>query len=434
VRVLAAAGLAGILLIMVVLAATPLARARWSTLRDSSLRYRLDIWSDSIQALSDFTLTGTGLGSFSTLFPHYMSTPISSHVTHAENEYLQWTFETGFLGLVLWASIAFAAAHQIAFRLGSRRDFKARCLGYGALFSLTSIAIHNLGDFNTHIPANALTMMAIVALCLLAINYHKGKHGERFLLETLRIPIRSAAGVAIVCAVIALSGLLAQRSWARYQSLKSEKGWVLANPFLPQHVPDPKDIALLSEAQGWSDKNDRAYFLEASVYESAASGRGFLQMFKKDEMLAQAERSLTRAIQLRPADARYWATLGRIEMARGRFNLSDRAFQHALSLARLDPAIHRDYAIALVMAGNPQNAALQFTIARNLAPSLSLAEMLEALALRTNDTRIWQSIVRYQPQDLKVYSDFLKDRGLTVMADQFRAESDQLAKSRPKVQ
>jgi len=432
VRVVAAAGLAGILLIMVLLALSPLARARWSAIHDSSLRYRLDIWSDSIKALSDFTLTGTGLGSFSEIFPHYMSTPISSRVTHAENEYLQWTFETGFLGFVLWASVAFAATHQIAFRLESRRDFTARCLGYGALFSLISIAIHNLGDFNMHIPSNALTMMAIVALCLLAINFHKGKHGERFLLEILRIPVRSIAGIAIVCAALALSGLLAQRSWARYQSLKSEQAWALANPAVRVNVPDRKDIALLSEAQQWSDKNGRAYFLEASVYESAASGKGFLQLFKKDEMLAQAESSLARAIQLRPTDARYWGTLGRIETARRRFDLSDRAFQQAISLAPLDASIHRDYAISLVVAGNPQGAALQFTIARNYAPNLPLAEMLEALALRTNDTRVWQSIVRYQQQDLKVYSDFLRNRGLTIAADQFLRESEQLAKSRPR--
>jgi O-antigen ligase len=431
-RIIAAAGLAGILLIMVVLAATPLARARWSTLYDSSFRYRLDIWSDSIQALSDFALTGTGLGSFSTLFPHYMSMPISSHVTHAENEYLQWTFETGFLGFVLWVSIGFAATHQIVFRLSSRKDFKARCLGYGALFSLISIAIHNLGDFNMHIPSNALTMMTIVALCLLAINFHKGKHGERFLLEVLRFPVRSLAGISIIGATLALSGLVAQRSWARYLSLKNEQQWVLENPYLPNTVPGQKEIALLAAAQRWSDKNDRAHFLEASVYESAASGKGFLQLFKKDEMLALAEQSLARAIQLRPADARYWATLGRIQMARQRFDLSDKAFQHALSLARLDALIHRDYAIALVMAGNPQAAAAQFTIARNYAPNLSLMDMLEALSLRTNDTRIWQSIVRYQPQDLRVYSDFLRSRGLAAMADQFREEADQLAKNRPK--
>jgi O-antigen ligase len=431
-RIIAASGLAGILLFMVVLAVTPLARARWSTLYDSSLRYRLGIWSDSIHALSDYTLTGTGLGSFTTLFPHYMSAPMSSQVTHAENEYLQWTFETGFLGFVLWGAACFAATYQIVFRLGSRKDFTARYLGYGALFSLVSIAIHNLGDFNMHIPSNALTMMAIVALCLLAINFHKGKHGERFLLEVLRFPVRSIAGISIVCAALALSGLLAQQSWARYQSLNQEQLWVLENPFLPRAVPSQKDLALLEAAQRWSDKNDRAYFLEASVYESAAAGKGFLQLFKKDEMLALAEKSLARAIQLRPADGRYWATLGRIETARQRFDLSDRAFQHAIGLAGLDASIRRDYAIALVMAGNPQAAAAQFTIARNYAPSLSLMEMLEALTLRTSDTRIWQSIVRYQPQDLRIYSDFLRNHGLTIMADQFRAESEQLAKARPK--
>ncbi len=429
-RIIAGSGLAAILLIVAVLASTPHARSRWTNVYDSSLRFRFDIWNDSLQSLSDFALTGTGLGSFRTVFPHYISAPFSSEVTHAENEYLQWTFETGFLGLILLAVTGLALAHQVVFRLSSRRDFKARCLGFGAIFSLISIGFHNIGDFNMHVPSNALTTVAAIVLCLIAINFHKGKHGNRFLLESLRIPVRSIGGMAILLSTLILAGFIVQKSWVRYESLKSEQRWIRDNPYLPRTVPDQKLLEPLAQAVRRAPDNDHAYFLQASVYESAASVKGFMQLFKKGEMLTQAEEALGRAIQLRPASARYWATLGRIEMARERYDLAEKAFQHAVQLARSNALIHRDYAIALLVAGKPQAAAAQFTIARNYTASLPLTEMLEALASRTNDTRIWQSVVRYQPEDLKIFATFLRNRGLTSMADQFRMEAEQLEKNR----
>jgi len=430
VRLLAGAGLASILVLMLLWAGTPYARTRWSNLYDASLRYRLSIWNDSVHALSDFVLTGTGLGSFRTLFPRYMTAPISSEVTHAENEYLQWTFETGFLGFVLLVMVGMALAYQIYFRLSSRRDYKARYLGFGALFSLVSIALHNGGDFNMHIPSNALTTVAVIVLCLMAINFHKGRHGDRFLLESRHIPVRSLSGFTVISISLALAAGIAVRSWNRYESLKSQQEWVRDNPRLPRTVPDQDMLAPLTTALRRAPGNDSAHFLKASAYESAASARGFLQLFKKGEMLTLAEGELSRAIQLRPAEARYWATLGRIEMARRRDDLAEKAFQHAVRLAPADGVVHRDYGIALLVTGKIQAAAAQFSIARNFSANIPLRELLEALGSKTDDMRIWQSIVRYHPADLKVFASFLDARGLGAMASQYRTEAEQLDKAK----
>ncbi len=433
-RLLAGAGLASVLVLMMIWVWTPYARTRWSNLYDSSLRFRLSIWNDSLAALSDFPLTGTGLGSFRTVFPHYVSAPVASEVTHAENEYLQWTLETGAVGLILLAIAGIALASQIYFRLSGRRDYRARYLAFGALFSLLCIAFHNWGDFNMHIPSNALTTTAVIVLCLVAINFHRGKHGDRFLLASVHLPVRSIGGVSVLSMSLVLAGLVAQRSWARYESLKSVQGWVKDHPQLPRTVPDQETLAPLSRAQRYSPDNDEAIFLQASVFESAASARGFLQLFKKNEMLDQAAELLSGAIQLKPAEARYWAALGRVEMARRRADFAERAFQHAVKLAPANGVIHRDFGIALLVAGRPVDAAAQFTIARNFAADLPLNEMLEALGSRTNDTHVWQSIVRYHPTDLRVFAAFLNARGLTSMADQYRTEADQLDRARPKPQ
>ncbi len=229
---------------------------------------------------------------------------------------------------------------------------------------------------------------------------------------------------------LVLSGTIAWRSWNRYQSLKLEQKWVRDNPRLPRTVPDQEMLAPLSLALNHAPGNDRVHFLKASSYESAASGRGFLQLFKKAEMLALAEQELSQAILLRPAEARYWAALGRIEMARRRGDLAERAFQHAVRLAPADGLIHRDYGIALLVTGKPQPAAAQFAIARNFAAGLPLIELLEALGSGTGDPQVWQSIVRYHPADLKVFASFLDAHGQGAMAAQYRLEAAQLEKAK----
>ena len=68
---------------------------------EESFQDRLSVWRDSLQIVSDFPVTGTGLGTFSHLFRRYQRFPSNLLFTHTENDYLQLLTETGLPGTLL---------------------------------------------------------------------------------------------------------------------------------------------------------------------------------------------------------------------------------------------------------------------------------------------------------------------------------------------
>lgn len=418
--------LALVALFVITMVLSPRIHSRWSSVFDESARYRKSVWNDGLKALSDFPLTGAGLGSYRTIYPRYKSGAFLSESTHAENEYLEWAMETGFLGIVLMSLAVLNFTFQVLSRLNTRRDPYLRSLSYGALFSLTSLGIHNLMDFNTHIPSNALTLTAITALCLVVVNCHRGQHGDRFMMEVSHLPIWSAKAFAVIGSVLLITLLLGRQSWAHYQSLRLEARWTMDKPFIVQGDPNDSQFVLLSDAARWAPWNDHVPYLEATTCESAAAGKGLFQFYDKQRLLEHAQEDILKAIRVRPAEARYWTTLGRIEQDLVKMEVSETAFLQAVRLAKGNGWIQRDYGLFLLSKGEVREAAARFAMARNFAPMLDLRQMLEWMSSRTTDPKVWQSIVRYEPQDLRVYAAFLNNRGLSDVGSQIMREADNL--------
>ncbi|MFN3629004.1 MAG: O-antigen ligase family protein [Casimicrobiaceae bacterium] len=111
-------------------------------------------------ALALFPL-GSGLGSFSTVFPHFQPMQLQGFVEHAHNEYVQIVFELGLAGLIFLAAAAFAA-----WGLAQRawRSLDALGLGHAALLGALALALHAWLDFPTRIPGVAFVFVAVVAL------------------------------------------------------------------------------------------------------------------------------------------------------------------------------------------------------------------------------------------------------------------------------
>ncbi len=64
-----------------------------------SLQAASRVWSDSLAITRDFPIFGTGLGSFSSIYPSYKSQDETR--TNALSTLLQWWVESGFIGLAL---------------------------------------------------------------------------------------------------------------------------------------------------------------------------------------------------------------------------------------------------------------------------------------------------------------------------------------------
>ncbi|PYV29680.1 MAG: hypothetical protein DMG09_29455, partial [Acidobacteria bacterium] len=420
-RVLVLAGLSAIVLLIGILALSPRVRPRWEGAFDEAAEYRVDVWRDSLGSVRDFPVIGAGLGSFRSLYPRYKTGNFLSETTHAENDYIQWTMETGFLGLALLVLVASIFAHHVACRLKKRKDYYSRSLAYGALFSITSVSFHNFMDFNMHIPSNALTMVCVAALCFLVVNIRGGRHGAQFLTEVRHISLRSARGVIVLVALLLAAGLFVQQAWTHYQSLRSMEHWSRSKFYL-HGDPEESQFAFLNEAIRQCSWNDRAYFEKASAYESAGVSGGIAGIFKKNRMLEQASKTILEAIRRRPLEASYWAALGRIESGLMNEEQSDQAFRQALKLARTNGRIHRDYGLSLLYRGEIQRGPTELALARHHMPNVNLREWLDLLAKYTDDPTVWENLVHRTLEDLKTYGDFLASRGLTELATKIRKE------------
>jgi O-antigen ligase len=133
------------------------------------LKNRGEIWANTLQIIKDFPLLGSGLGTFTQVFPAYRSFHIEGLVTHAENDFLQLASETGLVGMGLLI-IAFLFLFYKAFT-GIRKlspEDPRRYIGIGGLVGILSLLIHSAVERNIQVPANAFLFLVILALVLKA--------------------------------------------------------------------------------------------------------------------------------------------------------------------------------------------------------------------------------------------------------------------------
>ncbi|HTQ98857.1 MAG TPA: O-antigen ligase family protein [Candidatus Acidoferrum sp.] len=140
---------------------------------------RVEVSGDSLGIIRDFPWVGAGGGTFYTVFPNYSSAALSGdYYTHAHNDYLEMA---GDLGLPLFGILAIFVAGTVtqAFRLQLKTESRLdRGRGFAVLMAVIWAAIHSLADFNLYIPANAFTLVALMALGWLQRDEEIGKRGE----------------------------------------------------------------------------------------------------------------------------------------------------------------------------------------------------------------------------------------------------------------
>lgn len=128
---------------------------------------RWEIWANTLQIIKDFPLLGSGLGTFTQIFPAYRSFHIEGLITHAENDFLQLTSEAGLVGMGL-LTVAFLFLLYNAFsgiRQLSSEDPR-RYIGIGGLVGILALLIHSTVERNIQIPSNAFLFTFIFALVL----------------------------------------------------------------------------------------------------------------------------------------------------------------------------------------------------------------------------------------------------------------------------
>ncbi len=121
-------------------------------------------WSNTLKIISDFPAVGTGLGTFSSIYPDLYGEMGPLQLSHAHNDYLEYLSELGMIGLLLLVAGIFVPLARAIKVLRERRHPEVKALGLGALISILGILVHGITDFNLHIPANLLLFSLVLSL------------------------------------------------------------------------------------------------------------------------------------------------------------------------------------------------------------------------------------------------------------------------------
>lgn len=160
---------------------------------------RPTLWNDSLRIVKDFPLTGTGFGSFLSVYQKYRSIPGERTADHAENDYLELLVEGGGIGVALAAWFLVALFREAFTSFSRRKDSYAKLLFYGSTSGIIAILIHSLTDFNLHIGSNGLYFFFLCGLALSAANTRLRK---RETVTYLDPAAPGPAGLAIVPVVL----------------------------------------------------------------------------------------------------------------------------------------------------------------------------------------------------------------------------------------
>jgi O-antigen ligase len=120
------------------------------------------VWSEALAIARDFPIAGTGLGTFSSVFPHYKTADVTP--TTALSSVLQWWIESGFIGL----SLLTLAGLWCLFRLpGAVRAVGTadRALAFGLIGATVGFTLFSAVHWTVELASVALAASALAGAC-----------------------------------------------------------------------------------------------------------------------------------------------------------------------------------------------------------------------------------------------------------------------------
>jgi O-antigen ligase len=132
----------------------------------STLEWRFALWQDTLPALRDFWLTGSGLNTYGTVMLVYPRTDMSVFPREAHNDYLQLAVEGGLLVGIPVLLLIGAVAREAIRRLRQPQDEMTWWIRMGAVAGICGMAVQELTEFSLQIPGVALLFATCVAMAI----------------------------------------------------------------------------------------------------------------------------------------------------------------------------------------------------------------------------------------------------------------------------
>ncbi len=130
-----------------------------------SLEARTEAARTALPLVRDFILLGSGGGSFYNVFLSYRTPQYGySYVDHTHNDYVEIASDYGLVGLSILGLLVVTSFWNVLRVMATRRSSLPRGIAFGVAMAIVALLLHSTVDFNLQIPANALTIVVILAM------------------------------------------------------------------------------------------------------------------------------------------------------------------------------------------------------------------------------------------------------------------------------
>ena len=140
------------------------ARFSGATGSDVSLMQRLSMSRDAWHIFLAHPVAGTGMGTLEVAYPRYQTHYIGLIVNHAHDDYVELLSDGGILGGAFGLVFLIVLYRKGLKNLRRARTPVTRSLYAGGLVACTGLLLHELVDFNLHIPSNSIIFLVIASL------------------------------------------------------------------------------------------------------------------------------------------------------------------------------------------------------------------------------------------------------------------------------
>lgn len=361
---------------------------------------RLDFWSDTKEIIKTFPVTGTGMGTFSDIYPSFRNLKNPRMLYHAHNDYLEMLVEGGLIGFFLCAWFLFAIFLKTYKIFLTRRDGFSVYLYIGSFSALTYILTHSFTDFNLQIGANGLWFFLCAGILVSAAN--TGVRRES--LETRLLPVRQVnAKYVMFLMVFGLTALTivynASHLLGRFY-YSNIKNFTLRSDTPEDILLNYKKVAAL--AGRFDPFQSRYQFSEANA-------SYFLNDFNS------ARKEYVQTLDLAPLNSRHISLFARFLAKNNEFEKASKAFEMAAVYDRSNAKYAYAYAAWLFAEKKPQQGLTFMEKALTIDETLIGSAITLMIRSGLNQDEI-QGVIPKTPDAYIAYSQFLFDTGRNVEA------------------
>lgn len=132
----------------------------------TTFEFRVQLWKDTLPALYEYWVTGSGLNTYATLMVIQPRTDMTVQPLQAHNDFLQLAVEGGLLVGIPALLLAAVVVHRIVRMLRAPQDDMTWWVRLGAAAAICGIAVQEISEFSLQIPGVTLLFGLCVAVAV----------------------------------------------------------------------------------------------------------------------------------------------------------------------------------------------------------------------------------------------------------------------------